>query len=93
MATANYMLYVATHGADDPMRAGLAIRAAIAAAPKTGARVALLGTAIFLMKEEVARNILVQVAPRPAAAAADMKFQTLSSLLQDARKVGVTFHV
>jgi predicted peroxiredoxin len=93
---ADYMLYVSTHGADDPVRAGLAIRAAIAATnEKVEARVALLGNGIFLMKDEVASKIQVQVGerPQPNRLVVNQRVQTMTALLQMAKEAGVSFYV
>lgn len=93
---ADYMLYVSTHGADDPVRAGLAIRAAIAAAnEKIEARVALLGNAIFLMKPDLGGKIQVQVGERPQRdrPVVTQRVQTMTALILLAKAVGVTFYV
>jgi predicted peroxiredoxin len=53
----DYMLYVGTHGMEDPTRAGLIFSAANAARQrKYNAVVALLGDAIFLMNDRIAQE-------------------------------------
>ncbi len=52
---ANHMLYVGTHGGEDPNRAGLLFSAALAArANQFEAQVALLGDAVFLLNDKIA---------------------------------------
>ena len=52
---ANHMLYVGTHGGEDPNRAGLLFSAALAArANQFEAQVALLGDAVFLLNDGIA---------------------------------------
>jgi predicted peroxiredoxin len=53
----DYMLYVGTHGMEDPMRAGLIFSAANAA-KRNGytAVVALLGDAVFLLNDTIAKE-------------------------------------
>lgn len=54
---ADYMLYVGTHGGEDPNRAGLLFSAAIAAKGIDKAVViALLGDAVFLMTDAIAKG-------------------------------------
>jgi predicted peroxiredoxin len=52
-----YMLYVGSHGVEDPSRAGLILTAAIAAQNNNvQAKVALLGDAVLLMNQDIAEQ-------------------------------------
>ena len=78
---ADYMLYVGSHGMEDPYRAALVFAAATAARDKKyEAKVALLGDGVFLMKDEIARNAKPQGRP------------PLSQLIAEAVRKGVTIH-
>ena len=56
-ANANYMLYVGTHGMDDPTRAGLIFAAANQEqAQYQDAVIALLGDAVFLLNDRIAQE-------------------------------------
>jgi predicted peroxiredoxin len=78
---ADYLLYAGTYGPEDPYRAALVFAAAIAARGKGyGARVALLGDGVLLMKDDIAKNTKPQGRP------------PIDELIADALKKGVTIH-
>jgi len=59
-ATNEYMLYVGSHGMDDPTRAGLIFAAARGAIKAGyGAKVALLGDAVLLMNDDIAKSTIL----------------------------------
>lgn len=81
----SYMLYVGSHGIEDPTRAGLLFAAANAAAryAKTKGvkvKVALLGDAVFLLNTTIAANT------KPAGRA------SLKDLIREAVDLGVGIH-
>jgi len=79
---ANYMLYVGSHGMEDPYRAALLFAAATAARDKGyEAKVALLGDGVLLMKEAISKHAKPQGRPG-----------SLHDMIQDAVKAKVTIH-
>jgi hypothetical protein len=85
------MLYVASHGTFDATRAGLVLRAAIAARKAgVGARVALLGGAIALMKPSTARRTVTVAVPSTSKPKGlESQKRTLQSLIDEAKGLGV----
>jgi predicted peroxiredoxin len=67
---ADYMLYVGSHGIDDPNQAGLVFAAAKAAVGrKYEAKIALLADAVLLMKDDVARHTIIAPAQKRGSVA------------------------
>jgi predicted peroxiredoxin len=93
-----YMLYVGSHGIEDPTRAGLIFAAAIAARRNNEqAKVALLGDAVLLMNQDIAEQTKV---PGRAPGGGPVKLGTypidlisLRELIQTAINLGVECHV
>ena len=78
---ADYMLYVGSHGMEDPYRAALVFAAATAARDKGyEAQMALLGDGVLVMKDELARNAKPYGRP------------PLNELIADAVRKGVKIH-
>jgi predicted peroxiredoxin len=76
------LLFVGTHGTDDPTRAALPFLCATGAlANKTDVAIALLAEAPFLMKDEIARTVL------------PVGFKPLADLMQQCREAGVPIYV
>ena len=74
----NYMLYVGTHGMDDPTRAGLLFAAANQEHEQyQDAVIALLGDAVFLLNDRIASET------RPSARA------SVKDLIDEAVKRGI----
>jgi predicted peroxiredoxin len=74
----NYMLYVGTHGMEDPTRAGLIFAAANQEQEHyRDAVIALLGDAVFLMNDRIAEET------RPSGRA------SLKDLIEEAVKRGI----
>lgn len=87
--TGSYMLYVASQEKFDPTRAGLVLRAAIAARKAgVGARVALLGAACSLMKPSTAKK-KVTLAVSNSSGKVQVQRPTLQSLIDEAKRLGV----
>ncbi len=80
-----HMLYVGTHGPEDPTRATLVFAAAIRMRDKkVPAKVALLGEGIRLLQDDIAKTTRVTGARAPYASIHDM--------MDAARKAGVEIH-
>jgi hypothetical protein len=92
----SFTLYVASQETFEPMRAGLVLRAAIAARKAGGgARVALLGAAISLMKPSTAKKTITVAIPASGKSGKSGKSdvtvekRTLQSLIDEAKGLGV----
>ena len=76
------LLFVGTHGTDDPTRAALPFLCATGAlANKTDVAIALLAEAPYLMKEEIARTVL------------PVGFKPLLDMMRQCQDAGVPIYV
>ena len=80
-----HMLYVGTHGPEDPTRATLVFAAAIRmTTKKVPVKVALLGEGIRLLQDDIAKTTRVTGARAP--------YTSIHDMMDAARKAGVEIH-
>ena len=76
------LLFIGTHGTDDPTKAALPFLAATGALTnKTDVAVALLAEGAYLMKDDIARTVL------------PVGFKPLTDLMQQCRDGGVPIYI